>query len=67
MGHRPQVDPLLPGADAGAALPVEQRAVGGRLAQGAFEAFPLFGIEGVDLPTHLQTLSRQGVTQHEMG
>lgn len=27
----------------------------------------IFGIEGVDLPTHLQTLSRQGVTQHEMG
>ncbi|MDI1279679.1 hypothetical protein [Methylobacter sp.] len=29
----------------------------------------IFGIEGegVGLPTHLQTLSRQGVTQHEMG
>jgi hypothetical protein len=40
----------VPGAAAGVAFPVEQRALGGRLAQGVFQALALFAVEGVEQP-----------------
>jgi hypothetical protein len=48
MGRGTQVDPLLPGAAAGMALPVQQRAVQCRIAQGGLQAAAPLVVEGFE-------------------